>query len=470
MALFNFKRIADPVYGTIGLSELEVKVINSRVFLRLRNIKQLGLAHYVFPGADYSRFAHSLGCCHVAGRILDSIRRTDPDADISDSDIQRYRLAGLLHDIGHYPFSHAMEDAIKDFYSGGIVKGSHETESESQGQDATIFDHERVGQEVLDQDRELNALLYGNGYAPESIWSIFMREDPNIRFANLVSSDLDSDRIDYLLRTAHHSGLPYGSVDLDYIISQMRLDADSNICISPKALRAADHLLLCRYFDYLQVSFHKTVAGFELVLKDVITALLEDGRLHCSRSDVTRMIRDGEWFEFDDTSLVQKIRLYAEESTEGTGRLKARSILDRTPPRLVYKKEFLDNREEGSGRKLYQQSKRLLDEKKDEWANRFGIEIDRWYVWPRVMELTKVGSHEPIGADEEIRKKSEKAARVITNEEPLKSEIITTIPQSLMKIMSNYANFMLRLYVLLTPEEQEKRSEIEARVKEDLAG
>ncbi|MBD3397533.1 HD domain-containing protein [Candidatus Micrarchaeota archaeon] len=465
---FNFKRIADPVYGTIGLSELEVQVINTRAFLRLRNVKQLGLAHYVFPGVDYSRFAHSLGCCHVAGRILDSIRRTDPAAKISDSDIQRYRLAGLLHDIGHYPFSHAMEEAIKDFYSGGILEDSEGTDTEDH--DASIFKHERAGREVLDQDRELNRLLSGKDHRPESIWSIFMREDPNIRFANLVSSDLDSDRIDYLLRTAHHSGLPYGSVDLDYIISQMRLDADSNICISPKALRAADHLLLCRYFDYLQVSFHKTVAGFELVLKDVIGALLKEGRLRCSRTDVTSMISNDEWFEFDDTSLVQKIRLYAEESTDRTGKLKARSILDRTPPRLVYKKESLANREEDHGRELYQQSKRLLEAKRDEWANEFGIEADRWYVWPRVMELTKVGSHEPIGADEETKKKSEIAAKVLTNEESLESEIITTIPQSLMKIMSNYANFMLRLYVLLTPEEQEKRSEIEARVKKDLAG
>ncbi|MFH1113892.1 MAG: HD domain-containing protein [Pseudomonadota bacterium] len=466
MDAFNFKRIADPVYGTIGLSELETRVINTRAFLRLRNVKQLGLAYYVFPGADYSRFAHSLGCCHVAGRILDSIRRTDPCADISDHDMQLYRLAGLLHDIGHYPFSHAAEDAIKEFYRDIVDFPDQKTRKDD---DSKIFDHERAGREILDRDPELNELLSKSDYNTKNIRSIFIRKGPQIRYANLVSSDLDADRIDYLLRTAHHTGLPYGTVDLDYIISQMRLDSDSNICISPKALRAADHLLLCRYFDYLQVSFHKTVAALELVLKDIIMGMLREGLLSCSGEDVTRMVENGRWYEFDDISLMECIRSYAREASRESDRLKARSILDRTPPRVVYSKEFLGKREGDQGRPHYQQSKHLLEVKKKEWAEEFKIDPDRWYVWPRVMELTKVGSHEPIGGGDEAKKKSEQAARVRVNEETLRSEVITTIPQSLMSIMSNYANYMLRLYVLLTPEEMEKRSSIEKRIREDLA-
>ncbi|MBM3301872.1 MAG: HD domain-containing protein, partial [Deltaproteobacteria bacterium] len=427
----------DPVYGTIGLSELEIQVINTHAFLRLRNVKQLGLAYYVFPGADYSRFAHSLGCCHVAGRILDSIRRTDPGADISDYDIQLYRLAGLLHDVGHYPFSHAMEDAIKDYYTGDIVDWQ-EGQKSTKDNERSIFKHERVGREVLTHDPELSQLLSSTGYDPEKVCSVFMRTDPEIRFANLVSSDMDADRIDYLLRTAHHTGLPYGTVDLDYIISQMKLDSASNICISPKALRAADHLLLCRYFDYLQVSFHKTVAALELVLKDVIMGMLREGLLACSGEDVTRMITNGRWYEFDDVSLMECMRSYANEAAEENGRLKARSILARTPPRVVYRKEFLSQRDGGQGRPLYQQTKRILETKKKDWAKEFGIDPDRWYVWPRVMELTKVGSHEPIGLGEDAKRKSEQAARVRVDEGTLRSEVITTVQQSLMSIMSNY--------------------------------
>lgn len=100
------KRIADPVYGTIGLTKLETQVIDTRVFQRLRNVKHLGLAYLVYPAADFSRFAHSLGVCHVTGLLLDALNAAD--ANLSVDELQKYRLAGLLHDIGHYPLSHAL--------------------------------------------------------------------------------------------------------------------------------------------------------------------------------------------------------------------------------------------------------------------------------------------------------------------------------------------------------------------------
>ena len=456
---FNFKRISDPVYGTVGLSELEIKVINTRAFLRLRNVKQLGLAYYVFPGLDYSRFAHSIGCCHIVGRILDSITRTESRRVISDNEIQLYRLAGLLHDIGHYPFSHATEEALKAFYAGDIVEWP---EQHTQGAgESGHFKHERVGREVLSEDSELKGLLEENGISPEQIWSVFMRTNPNQPFANLVSSDLDADRIDYLLRTAHHSGLPYGTVDLDYLISQMRLDGGSKICITQKAVRAADHMLLCRYFDYLQVSFHKTVAAFELVLKDVISALLRDGFLSCSKQDVTHMISDGRWYEFDDIHLLELIREYSRKSMREIDKLKAEAILQRNPPRMVFQKEFLEGRKDGVENDRYTMAHRLLSLKKNDCARDMKIEGRRWYIWSRKMELTKVGSHASSGSGEE------QAVRVLNSVEAADSVPIATCERSLMSVMSNYANYMIRLYVLLKPDELGRRSEIEDGVRKD---
>jgi HD superfamily phosphohydrolase len=140
MKRFSMKRIADPIHGSIGLSELELAVINSKVFQRLRNIKQLGLAYLVFQGADYSRFSHSVGVCHVTGLIMESLRESGTAGTIDDRELQLYRLAGLLHDVGHYPFSHAMEHAIADHYSNKILEGAY----------TRYFKHEAVSKLISD--------------------------------------------------------------------------------------------------------------------------------------------------------------------------------------------------------------------------------------------------------------------------------------------------------------------------------
>jgi HD superfamily phosphohydrolase len=109
------KTINDAVHGSIGLTQPEVDIVSSPAFQRLRNVKQLGLAALVYPGANYSRFAHSIGACHLVGRILDAIQRNTGNPFSTDT-VQRYRLAALLHDIGHYPFSHVVENVVENVY------------------------------------------------------------------------------------------------------------------------------------------------------------------------------------------------------------------------------------------------------------------------------------------------------------------------------------------------------------------
>ena len=160
---------------------------------------------------------------------------------------------------------------------------------------------------------------------------------------------------------------------------------------------------------------------------------------------MTRMICEGRWHDFDDISLFECIRFYAQESCDELSSLKARSILERTPPRLVYDNTFLGKREGTcSGRPLYYETTHLLETKKNEWAKEFGMDPDRWRVWPRIMELTKVGSHELDAADD-AKKESEQAARVRIDEDSLKSEAITRVRQSLMNVMADYANYMVQL-------------------------
>ena len=180
---FNFKRVADPVYETVGLSELEVRVVNTSVFQRLRTIKQLGLAHFVFPGADYSRFSHSLGVCHVTGRILEALQNSNAGDLLKDKDIILYRLAGLLHDIGHYPFSHAMENAVKKFYLEKLVDEDPVAPSENDQQEddtdkTKFFGHEETGEMLLANDHELLKVFEYADIDPYDVSSIFMRSKP----------------------------------------------------------------------------------------------------------------------------------------------------------------------------------------------------------------------------------------------------------------------------------------------------
>ena len=207
---FNYKRITEPVHKVIGLSELETRIINgANVFSRLRNIKQLGLAHFVFPGADYSRFSHSVGVCHIAGRVLDALRKNG--AEISDKEIQLYRLAGLLHDIGHYPFSHAMEHALHDQFSDSKFLIPIDDGHNSESTEKPPHNHEQLGEEILERDQTIRAIIenYGNGIEVSEIYKIFTKTEES-RFAKLVSSDLDADRIAFLQiaqqsrRDGHH--------------------------------------------------------------------------------------------------------------------------------------------------------------------------------------------------------------------------------------------------------------------------
>ena len=476
--MFSAKRIADPVHGTIGLSDLEARVISTRAFQRLRSVKQLGLAHYVFPGADYSRFSHSVGVCHVTGRVLEALRDWGvPDLD--SETIQLYRLAALLHDVGHYPFSHAMEDAIADHFSRQFFESttvpniSVETASTVKAGKAlpTYYQHEDLGKQILLHDQELNQTLTRAGYAPETVFGIFTREKP-MQFTNLVSSDLDADRIDYLLRTAHHTGLPYGSVDIDYLLSQMRIDNKSRICLTEKALKTADHFLLCRYFDYQQVAFHKTVAGLEGVLKDVLAAMIKTSYIKGSANDVLLSVEEGRWAEFDDIFVSQKMRDFAKDAEQPeTDRTKARAILTRTAPKLLVDYEAIRLREKHE-LKSFRSYKQAVKEKKQQWASEFDVDPDLWYIWSKSgLALTKVGSHVSQSTyyegTEDDRDKYEQEIRVL-DAAGVTSESIVEIPHSLMSVLSNQALYSLRVYVLLPPEKMQLRTSITAKIKADL--
>lgn len=241
----------DSVHNIIRLKtdsdegKLLVALIDTAEFQRLRRIRQLGLAHFAYQAAEHSRFTHSLGALHLATRVL---AKLDQNYSISDSDRTAVRCAALLHDIGHGPFSHVIEPIL----------GFHHEEF-------TI-------QAVLSENTEVGRVL--NSFSPElqaKVGSIIRGDFKPAALAQLVSSQLDVDRMDYLLRDSLMTGAKYGIYDLEWIIKSLEIDeARDRIYVSARGLYAVEDYLQARYYMFRQVYFHRTLRSAEAVLRSLL--------------------------------------------------------------------------------------------------------------------------------------------------------------------------------------------------------
>ncbi len=231
------KIVNDPVYGFIRFPEPELmRVIDHPWFQRLRNIKQMGLAHLVYPGGEHTRFAHSLGTCHLMGKALDELKAKDiiPDKD----ECVAARLAALLHDIGHGPFSHSLEYVL-----AGV---SHETLS-------------RLIMKRL--DIEFGGML-------QKAIQVFDHSYPSKYLHQLVSSQLDVDRMDYLNRDSFYTGVSEGVIGYDRIL-QMLTVRDNELMVEEKGVYSVEKFIIARRLMYWQVYLHKTVLGAEMLLINI---------------------------------------------------------------------------------------------------------------------------------------------------------------------------------------------------------
>ena len=233
------KIINDPVYGFITIpSELIYDIISHPYFQRLRHIKQLGLTDYVYPAALHTRFQHALGALHLMGKALDTLRLKG--IEISDQEYEATQLAILLHDIGHGPFSHALEDSLLP----GI-------------------NHESLSYLFMDK---LNAEFSG---ALALTLKIFRNSYKRKFFHQLVSSQLDIDRLDYLKRDSFFTGVQEGTIGVDRIISMLTVHRDQ-LVVEEKGIYSIESFLNARRLMYWQVYLHKTTVSSERMLVNLI--------------------------------------------------------------------------------------------------------------------------------------------------------------------------------------------------------
>lgn len=233
------KIINDPVYGFITLqSELIFDILSHPYFQRLRHIKQLGLTDYVYPGALHTRFQHALGAMHLMGVALDTLRIKD--VDISPDEYQASQLAILLHDIGHGPFSHALEDSI-------LPGVNHESLS--------YLLMERLNQQ-FNGALTLTIKIFRNSYSRKF-------------FHQLVSSQLDIDRLDYLKRDSFFTGVREGTIGVERIISMLNVH-HGQLVVEEKGIYSIENFLNARRLMYWQVYLHKTTVSTERMLVNLI--------------------------------------------------------------------------------------------------------------------------------------------------------------------------------------------------------
>ncbi|WP_342277919.1 MULTISPECIES: HD domain-containing protein [unclassified Spiroplasma] len=237
--------VRDSIYGNINVQEsVIIALINSKEFQRLRRILQLGGGQFVFPSAVHNRFSHSLGVYY----LIDKIFRNSSFDNVSNEEKTLTKIAGLLHDLGHGPFSHSFEKV-------------------------SPINHEQWTIAIIQNEQsQINQVLKAFNIDVQAVCQIIAKTHPNKILLSLVSSQLDCDRMDYLLRDSYHTGVEYGNFDIDWIMENLRI-INNEIVYDEKALFAIENYLLGRYHMYWQIYNHKVGISFDYLLVNIFKRL-----------------------------------------------------------------------------------------------------------------------------------------------------------------------------------------------------
>ncbi len=248
------KFIRDSVYGDINLNPFEVRIMDMPQFQRLRRIKQLGLIGLIYPGATHTRFEHSVGTMNLGSKLSEEL-------ELEQDEIELIRASALLHDIGHGPFSHVSE---------GVLSVPHEELTKFVVTQTSMRD---LLEEKFDVS-EIVDIINGKGY-----------------LGPIVSGELDVDRMDYLLRDSHNTGVAYGIIDYERIISNLKLE--DGLILDIKGVQAAEGALVSRYFMYPSVYQHHTTRIVNSMFRRALKKVFDES-----------IINENEIYKYDDADLI----------------------------------------------------------------------------------------------------------------------------------------------------------------------
>lgn len=388
------KAIRDPIWGHIHVPQYMVPLVDAEEFQRLRDISQLGHVLLVYPGARHSRFEHSLGVFHIAGQFLRRlVQAAAPEIDVEDARV--LLAASLLHDVGHYPFCHVLEE-MQMFFT----------------------DHEERGRQIiLDPSTEVNAALQSAETDPLRVANVIDYRnagetipDADLRLAHILSGTLDPDKIDYLLRDARYCGVPFGeSVNRDRLLGSITFDpAGQRPAITHKGVSAVEALIFTSYLMYRNVYWHHAVRSANAMFKRGVQDLLH----HPDSS-----LGEGDFNRATEADLIHRLeleldRLGIDRRDSMIGRLKRRKL------HKVARVFFPGEKEEGLTARLERLYYQPADRRKleIELCRTFGektglelngdeilIDIPRLGKSPEVNLNVYFGSHVPLDKANPLR-------------------------------------------------------------------
>lgn len=294
----SFEIIRDPLWNNIRVDAHALRLVDTRVFQRLRYVRQLGLAYLVYPGATHTRFEHALGAYHLARRTLALLEERGELDRIGAEECAIIRAAALLHDVGHYPFSHALEE----------IGAPH---------------HEEVARALITEGEVAEELRAAIGPdAPERVHSLICGRSESA-LQGLISGSLDLDKIEYLKRDAFMCGVPYGEIDVDRLLNALTIvddphDGRATVGVLEKGLSALESLLFAKYQMYRNVYWHHAVRSATAMYKRLVDEALRAGALGAR-----------ELASFTDEGLLHRLASAAQSP-----------LLDALRQRRLYKRAF----------------------------------------------------------------------------------------------------------------------------------
>lgn len=473
------KYINDPVYGGIPISKIELDIINTPIFQRLRGLKQLAHLNYVFPGAEHSRFVHSLGVLYIMGIMTEHLSNS---GDLKTDDVNKLRVAALLHDIGHYPLSHLGETVYSYFQDNKNAESIIEEKSTDNkvplyqlaSVDSKSANHELLGHYIVTHNNDIKSILESNGLDPEEIGDIFTGRigSRNMVYSQLLHSSLDADRLDYLLRDSYQTGVRYGLVDLQYlvrllmVVEEQETDGSkrNTLACNKKGQHVIEHFLMSRYFHYSQVIFHKTSIAFECMIKAMFIKLLQNNTfMYNTLDEIKSGINDYNFLNFNDASLSVALKSHFEETDDEEYKCLYRMYAERIRPKVIF--DVKDLYDESPGREFS-----ILERELKRYPEKISAIVgsDKWGYHIATMKIEKIHSRYPLTEIENIHNHIEELREAVKLYDS-KDGNISYLAQdkfSVINRLAHYESKFIRIFVLEERENRCNYDELHRQIKE----